>query len=145
MFFDHLHNWPLFLLERCCWGSDEAEVSLHLLDVALLVELFAFHQPVHDIVALPFRLYFFNPLDRLNGVLPQFPVVLNRNVPSLLEFERWVNSQLFSGSLAESLRPSGLPWVTLLLEKLVALRFAESENLAVISHKLDAVTWVYRR
>lgn len=144
MLFYHFHNCLLFLLERSCWGSDEAKIPLDLLDVPLFVQLLALHQPVHDVMSLPFRLDFFDPLDSFHGVLPELPVVFNRNVPSLLEFKRWVNCQFFASSLAESLRPSGLPWVALLLEKLVAFRSAESENLAIISHKLNAVSRIYR-
>lgn len=145
MLFDHFYDCLLFLLERRCWRSDEAEVSLDFLDVPLFVELFALHQPVHDVVSLPSRFDFLDPLDRFDGVLPQLPVVFNGHVSPLFEFERWVDSQLFASSLAESLGPSGLPWVALLLEKLVTFRSAEPENLAIISHKLNAVPRIYGR
>lgn len=119
MLFDNFHNCLFFLLEHRSWRSDEAEVSLNFLDVSLFVELFALHQPIHDVMTLPLSFDFLDPLYRSHGVLPQLPVVLDRHVSPFLEFEGRVDSELFAGSLAEGFGPPGFPRVALFLEKLV--------------------------
>ena len=65
----------------------------------------------------------------LTCLLPQLPIVFDRNISSLFKLERWIYCQFLSYALPESLGPLCLARILLLLEVLVALRSAEFENL----------------
>ena len=65
----------------------------------------------------------------LTGCFPQFPIILDGNIPPPLELEGRVDGELLAVALAEYLGPLGLARVLLLLEVLVALRSAEFEYL----------------
>ena len=58
-------------------------------------------------------------LHGIDRCLPELPVILDRDIPPLLELEARVHRQLLPGGLTEGLGPLGLAWVLLLLEVLV--------------------------
>ena len=65
----------------------------------------------------------------LTSCFPQFPIILDGNIPPPLELEGRVDGELLAVALAEYLGPLGFARVLLLLEVLVALRSAEFEYL----------------
>ena len=76
---------------------------------------------------------------------PQLSVVLHRSVAALLELESGIHYHLFAPGSPEGLGPGRFTGVVLGLEVFVALGSAESENFAVVTYKLHAVTRVHRR
>ena len=84
----------------------------------------------------------FHALHHLQRVLDKLAVVLDRDVPLLLEVHASVDCQFLSVRFTEGLRPLELPRVALGLEVLVALRTAEPEHLAVVTHEHHPVTGV---
>ena len=51
--------------------------------------------------------------------LPEFSVIFNWNIPSLLKLKARIHSQLLPCRLPEGFGPLGLAWVLLLLEVLM--------------------------
>lgn len=65
----------------------------------------------------------------LTCLLPEFSVVLDRNIASLLKLKGWVYGELLAGKLPERSSVSLLPWVGLPLEHLVTLLSTQKERL----------------
>lgn len=72
---------------------------------------------------------FVDPLDGLDGLRPQFAIVFDRRVSSLLEFEARIDCELLAGEFAVHFGPFCLTWVLLSVECFSALLSAESKLL----------------
>lgn len=109
--------------------SNQRHVLLHVAHVHFDLHLAALAQALHDKVAGATLLDGVDALDGVDGLRPQLAVVLERCAATLLKVQRRIDGQLLAGRLAERLRPAGLARVLALLERLVAFRAAEPEDL----------------
>jgi hypothetical protein len=143
----------LGFLHLSCGGFDlEAGCALgnnrHLEHVGLLADLLvrqrdaglALGRQTHSVESLLAQLSdSVDDVHRANRLDPQVAVISDGCVSALLELKRLVDRHLLALRRSESLRPRRLPRVVLRLEMFVALRPAESEYLAVVPYKLNAV------
>lgn len=80
------------------------------------------------------------PPSTLTGLLPQLPVVLDRNIAPLLKLKGGVHREFLPCRLPERLGPSNIPGITLPLEALVAPWPTKLEDLE--RDLINLTTWL---
>lgn len=118
-------------------------VFLKTINDCLSVVLSGHQHSISPINSVFFLFHLLNLLNSLYSLNVCYSVVSDGLCLSLLELEQLVVGQFLPCSLSISLGPFEFLGVVFGLEVSVALRSAESEDFAVVSHELHSMSWVY--